>query len=122
YKKQNPIIIVGGKAGDFCGEYMAGGVLILLGLDGDDRRPIVGDYVGTGMHGGVIYIRGDIDKKRCGAEVGITDPTDEDMTLLKGYLEGYCKDFGLGVEKVMARGFRKLIPITLRPYGNLYAY
>ena len=50
-KKQSPTIVVGGTAGDFFGEYMAGGVLILLGLN-NDGRPIVGDYLGTGMHGG----------------------------------------------------------------------
>lgn len=121
YKKQNPIIIVGGRGGDFFGEYMAGGVLVLLGLN-EDRGPIVGDYVGTGMHGGVIYIRGEIDKKRCGREVGITDPTDEDIGLLRGYLAEYCSDFGLNIERVMAKGFKRLLPTALRPYGNLYAY
>ena len=34
-------------AGDFFGEYMAGGIMILLGMNG--KSPLVGDYVGTGM-------------------------------------------------------------------------
>lgn len=123
YKKQNPVIIAGGKAGDFFGEYMAGGVLILLNLDGKkDDRPMVGDYLGTGMHGGVIFIRGDVDKKLCGAEVGITDLDNEDNKFLKEYLEDYCKDFNLKTEDIMRVGFKKLIPASLRPYGNLYAY
>lgn len=122
YKKQNPVIIAGGKAGDFFGEYMAGGVLILLGLDGDNKRPLVGDYLGTGMHGGVIFIRGDVDKKRCGAEVGITDLNEEDTKFIKEHLEDYCKDFNLKIEDIMKSGFKKLTPASLRPYGNLYAY
>ncbi|HBR17020.1 MAG: hypothetical protein A3G39_00990 [Deltaproteobacteria bacterium RIFCSPLOWO2_12_FULL_43_16] len=123
YKKQNPVIIAGGKAGDFFGEYMAGGVLILLNLDGKkDDRPMVGDYLGTGMHGGIIFIRGDVDKKLCGAEVGITDLDNEDNKFLKEYLEDYCKDFNLKTEDIMRVGFKKLIPASLRPYGNLYAY
>ena len=81
-KKQSPTIVVGGTAGDFFGEYMAGGVLILLGLN-NDGRPIVGDYLGTGMHGGVIYVRGEVDKNNCGAEVGILDLDGEDMKVLK---------------------------------------
>ncbi len=48
YKKQIPAIVAGGVAGDFCGEYMAGGILILLGLNKDDDTPIAGDYFGTG--------------------------------------------------------------------------
>lgn len=132
YKKQNPVIIAGGKAGDFFGEYMAGGVLILLNLDnkhvpegfnrGDDNRPMVGDYLGTGMHGGTIFIRGEVDKKLCGAEVGITDLQEEDTKLLKEYLEDYCKDFGLNLSEVMKDSFKKLTPASLRPYGNMYAY
>ncbi|MGB9627624.1 MAG: hypothetical protein ACPL6D_03090, partial [Thermodesulfobacteriota bacterium] len=60
YKKKNPIIIIGGTARDFLGEYQAGGVIILLGLN-RDGDPLTGNYTGTGMHGGVIYLRGDVD-------------------------------------------------------------
>ncbi|MBI3754504.1 MAG: hypothetical protein HY266_10765 [Deltaproteobacteria bacterium] len=123
YKKQIPVIIAGGKAGDFFGEYMAGGALILLNLDNkNDNRPMVGDYLGTGMHGGTIFIRGAVDKKICGAEVGITDLNEEDTKLLKEYLTDYCKDFNLNVDEIMKGQFKKLIPASLRPYGNLYAY
>ena len=120
-KKQSPTIVVGGTAGDFFGEYMAGGVLILLGLN-NDGRPIVGDYLGTGMHGGTIFIRGEVDKKLCGAEVGILDLDDDDQKVLKDALNDYCKDFGLKLEDIMEKGFKKLIPVSSRPYGNLYAY
>lgn len=121
-KKQAPTIIVGGTAGDFFGEYMAGGVLILLGLNLEDGRPIVGDYLGTGMHGGVIYVRGEVDKKKCGAEVGVLDLDDEDKKVLKEALSEYCKDLGLDYDEIMKKGFKKLVPVSLRPYGNLYAY
>lgn len=87
-----------------------------------DKRLPVGDYLGTGMHGGVIFIRGDVDKKLCGAEVGITDLSEEDTKLLKEYLEDYCKDFGLNLGEIMKGSFKKLVPASLRPYGNLYAY
>ena len=136
YKKQVPVIIAGGTAGDFFGEYMAGGVLVLLGLEGEKKggtggvegawgangRPLVGDYLGSGMHGGVIFIRGEVDKFRCGKEVGIMEPDEEDMKLLTGYLKEYCEDFGLDLEEVMKKPFKKLLPVSSRPYGNLYAY
>ncbi len=121
-KRQAPTIVVGGTAGDFFGEYMAGGVLILLGLNRKPGSPIVGDYLGTGMHGGAIYIRGDVDKKICGAEVGIMDPDAEDEKVLKESLTEFCKDLGLKLEDIMKEKFRKLVPVSLRPYGNLYAY
>ena len=119
-KKQSPTIIVGGTAGDFFGEYLAGGLLVLLGLDG--KSPMVGDYLGTGMHGGTIFIRGEVDKKNCGAEVGILDLDDDDTKVLKTALAEYCDDLGLDIKEVMSKKFKKLVPVSLRPYGNLYAY
>ncbi|MBE7415322.1 MAG: hypothetical protein HS130_08865 [Deltaproteobacteria bacterium] len=119
-KRQGPTIIVGGNAGDFFGEYMAGGLLILLGLEGDG--PIVGDYLGTGMHGGTIFVRGEVDGNMCGAEVGVMEPDEDDMKVLKDALADYCADLGLKLEDVMAKGFKKLVPVSARPYGNLYAY
>ncbi len=121
-KRQSSTIIAGGTAGDFFGEYMAGGVLILLGLDSAEGSPIVGDYLGTGMHGGAIYIRGPVEQKYCGAEVGVMETDEEDAKVLKKHLKEYCEDLGLDLETVMSRPFKKLIPVSSRPYGNLYAY
>ncbi len=121
-KKQIPVIISGGTAGDFLGEYMAGGILILLGLDEKSDRPLVGDYIGTGMHGGSIFIRGDVDKTRCGAEVGVMEPDDKDMKTIRECLKEFCEDFALDLEEIMKKPFKKLVPVSARPYGNLYAY
>jgi glutamate synthase domain-containing protein 3 len=121
-KKQFPTIVAGGTAGDFFGEYMAGGVLVLLGLDSPEGAKVVGDYLGTGMHGGVIYIRGPVEAKYCGAEVGIMDLDADDDKLLEKTLKEYCDDLGLKLADVMKRPFKKLIPVSSRPYGNLYAY
>ncbi|MCK4738526.1 MAG: hypothetical protein KAT46_01125 [Deltaproteobacteria bacterium] len=121
-KRNMPVIISGGMAGDFFGEYMAGGVLILLGLNAKKGESIVGDYLGTGMHGGEIYIRGEVDIERCGAEVGIDDPDEHDLKTLEKYISEFCKDFSLDVKDIMKKPFKKLIPVSSRPYGNLYAY
>ncbi|MFQ5441605.1 MAG: hypothetical protein ACE5EB_02645 [Thermodesulfobacteriota bacterium] len=121
-KKQSPTIIAGGTAGDFFGEYLAGGTLVLLGLKAEKGRPIVGDYLGTGMHGGEIYIRGEVEQKYCGKEVGIMDADEEDLAKLRGLLTEYCEDLGLDLEDIMKKPFKKLIPVSARPYGNLYAY
>jgi len=125
YKDMVPVIIVGGKAGDFFGEYMAGGILILLNLWNEDERPPVGDYVGTGMHGGVIYIRGEVDPYNLGKEVGVVQITQEDESLLRSLINEYCEDFknySLNIDEIMKTPFTKLIPVSTRPYGKVYAY
>lgn len=122
YRELKPLIIVGGRAGDFFGEYMAGGVLILLGRGPRDGRPLVGDYLGTGMHGGEIFIRGEVDPDQLGAEVGVVPLGEEDRLCLEEYLREYAEDFSLDVRELLEGEFTKLIPVSHRPYGNLYAY
>jgi glutamate synthase domain-containing protein 3 len=120
FQEKRPAIVVGGCAGDFFGEYMAGGVMVVLGL-GNQRSP-VGNYVATGMHGGVIFIRGKIEEAQVGKEIGLLSPTREDLRGLTLLLEEYCQDFGLDLDEVMKKRFCKLTPHSSRPYGRLYAY
>ncbi len=122
YRELKPLIIVGGRAGDFFGEYMAGGILILLGMGIPDGRPLVGDYLGTGMHGGEIFIRGEVEPDQLGAEVGVVPGGEEDRLRLEGYLGEYADDFGLDARELLEGDFIKLVPVSHRPYGNLYAY
>ncbi len=121
FKKHIPVIIIGGTARDFLGEYQAGGVIILLGLE-RDGKPLAGNYIGTGMHGGVIYIRGDVDAFQLGKEVSISSLDERDFETLKFYLREYCEDFDLLLEEIMDGQFVKLLPTHLRPYGKIYAY
>lgn len=120
YENNVPVIIVGGKAGDFFGEYMAGGILVLLGLN--NENPIAGNYIGTGMHGGAIYIRGQVKDYQLGKEVGVRKLDDKDNDLLRNLLTDYASDLDRDFEQIISKEFIKLIPVSHRPYGNLYAY
>jgi glutamate synthase domain-containing protein 3 len=122
YKRQVPVIIAGGTAGDFFGEYMAGGVLILLGLERRQGEPLTGDYLGTGMHGGVIYLRGPVEPYKLGKEVAVLELDDGDEKILGKYLKEYCDCFGLDYQAVREEPFVKLLPVSSRPYGRLYVY
>jgi len=122
YKDLYPVIIIGGTARDFLGEYMAGGLIIVLGLGREDNEAIVGKYCGTGMHGGTIYIRGDIENYKLGKEVKKFRLDDADENILRKHLKEYCPHFSLDLRKIMDSNFMKLVPYTHRPYGRLYAY
>lgn len=115
-----PVIVIGGKAGDFCGEYMAGGMMLVLGLNLQPGEPPVGAYCGTGMHGGVIYVRGNVDPGRFGAEVRCVPMEKEDRGLVMDCVERYCSYFGGDPKIIMCLGFKKLVPCGKRPYGSLY--
>jgi len=121
FRENRPVLIAGGKAGDFFGEYMAGGVLILLGMFSDDpEKPKHGFRFGTGMHGGVIYVRGPVDESKLAMEVGVFELTAEDRKDLEEYLKDYCKDFKLDLKEVLKEKFVKIVPKSTRPYGNMY--
>ncbi|OAT79969.1 hypothetical protein [Desulfotomaculum copahuensis] len=121
YRRQVPVIIAGGRAGDFFGEYMAGGIMMLLGLNRKPGQPLAGDYLGTGMHGGVIYLRGEVAAYRLGKEVAVFALDDGDEKTLQKYLGEFCDCFGLDYNQVREEKFCKLVPVSHRPYGRLYA-
>jgi len=123
YKEKIPVLIVGGKAGDFLGEYMAGGVIIVLGMMGEeDDRPITGSLLGTGMHGGAIYIRSRVELYKLGKGLSPFTLEPGDLEILRYYLEDFGKHMNLSVDNMLDREFTKVIPYTHRPYGNMYAY
>ncbi len=122
YHENKPILIAGGRAGDFFGEYMAGGVLVLLNYcsDGPADAAPHGYLLGTGMHGGTIYVRGGVDEERLAKEVGVFPIDATDQNVLETLLTEYCADFGFDLKEIMAVPFVKVLPKSKRPYGNMY--
>ena len=120
YLGKRPAIVIGGTAQDFLGEYMAGGVLAVLGLKMKEGSHHDARFVGTGMHGGTMYIRGEV--RHVGEEVAIVDLKEEDYKVLGSLVDEFCGYYGLDAEKILESKFNKLIPVSSRPYGNLYAY
>lgn len=116
-----PCLVVGGRAGNFLGEYQAGGIIVLLGLD-TSPEDLVGDFCGTGMHGGVIYLRKGVPSYRFAKEVNKSTLEEEDIKILKEKINNYVKYFQEDEEKIDINDFMKISPAGSRPYGNLYAY
>ncbi|MDD5622404.1 MAG: hypothetical protein PHQ09_04485 [Actinomycetota bacterium] len=130
YREKVPVLVIGGSAGNFLGEYMAGGIIILLGLHKREKAAlpfagktdIIGNYTGTGMHGGKIYVRGNIEDYKLGKEVRKSVAGKDDLDLLDRYVTAYCSLFNIDRKKIPVSSFLKLIPCSYRPYGKLYAY
>ena len=116
YGTKRPYLIVGNVADDYFGEYMAGGIAIVLGLDcllkGCDRQ-LVGDYLATGMVGGRIYVRGKVRPQSVGlrpldefgvahewksAKVEYRRLNDEDLKLIGDKVLSFFKEFELDLE------------------------
>jgi len=120
YKRKVPNIVIGGTAGDFLAEYMAGGVIIVLGLNLPEGECCKARFVGTGMHGGVIYERGNI--LEVGKGTKVMKVGKRDSRVIESLVKEYCGHFDVDFEKVMNSQFRKIVPVSKRPYEALYSH
>lgn len=119
YHEKKPTIVVGGTVQDFLGEYMAGGVLIVLGLTSGGDLTHDARFVGTGMHGGRMYIRGIV--KHPATDIEIVDLDKTDKQLLHSRISEFSKFFGYDMDAITVDEFSKIVPISHRPYGKLYS-
>ena len=122
YRRRRPVLVAGGTAGDFLGEYMAGGLVIVLGLDRREGDGVVGDWCGTGMHGGAIYVRGEIEPGRVASRFAHVGPAQEsDLEEVRPQVEAFCEAFSLDAGEILSERFVRVAPVSHRPYGAKYA-
>lgn len=118
YKEKRPVIIVGGNVGSFLGEYLAGGVIIVLGLESDSIP--VGNFTGTGMHGGEIWIRSDKEPLNLPAQVSIDKADNSELENIVPLLKDFSETFDIDINKIINKSFYKLTPNAKNPYKQLY--
>ena len=119
YGEKIPALVIGGCAGSFLGEYQAGGVIMVLGLNRGNKR-IVHNFPCTGMHGGKLILRGDCTDVTFPGQVSTRTPTDEDFILIRKYVTEYCGLFGTDIEEVLSSPFTVVTPDSANPYKQMY--
>jgi glutamate synthase domain-containing protein 3 len=101
---------------------MAGGLLIVLGLDRRRGEPLVGEWCATGMHGGALYLRGEIEEWRVASQfVGLRPAEEPDLADIRPHIAAFCQTFDLDESAVMQGQFVKIAPVSHRPYSAKYA-
>lgn len=119
YKEKKPIIVIGNETGSFLGEYQAGGIIIVLGLESTEVIP-VGRFCGTGMHGGKMFIRCDEIPYDLPEQIVAKKAEEEDLKEIESVLKEYCETFDIDYNKVMAKDFVLLTPDSKNPYHRMY--
>ena len=117
YKDKVPVIVIGGCAGSFLGEYQAGGRIIVLGLTGD--KQIVGNFPCTGMHGGKVLLRTGLKnivlpKNVHAREIKVKGSEFEES------IKTFCVLFGYNNEEILDSGYTLITPDTSNPYKQMY--
>jgi glutamate synthase domain-containing protein 3 len=125
YKDKKPVIIIGGGAGSFLGEYLAGGIIVVLGLGvwkaprGAENAP-VGNFTGTGMHGGKIYIRTDKELVALPAQVTAEIAGKDDLKEIEAEVNEFANYFGMDAQSLLSNQFFLLKPNAKNPYKQHY--
>ena len=119
YKDKVPVMVIGGTAGSFLGEYQAGGVIVVLGLEAKDKK-IVGFFPCTGMHGGKMFLRSECRDVRFPSQITARLADDSDMEELKKYVSEYCVLFGYDINEVLMSPFTVITPDSKNPYKQMY--
>jgi glutamate synthase domain-containing protein 3 len=120
YQKKIPQIVIGQTAGDFLAEYMAGGIMVILGLNLKEGEKCKARFVGTGMHGGVIYERGEILEPVNGTRVEAVGK--RDLQKIQLLVQEYCSYFNIDSQEIMNAKFKKILPKSKRPYEKLFSH
>lgn len=119
YKDKKPVMIIGGHAGSFLGEYQAGGIIIVLGIDSAEDH-IVGNFPCTGMHGGKMYLRGGCKNIKFPRQVTAKPASAGDLEEILDYVSEYCADFKLDMNDILSAAFTVITPDSRNPYKQMY--
>jgi Glutamate synthase domain 3 len=120
YRDKLPLLIIGGTAGNYLGEYQAGGKIIVLGLNNQKSCP-VGYFCGTGMHGGKIFLRCDQLPAELPKQVNAALAGKQDILEIDSDIEEFCGEFGLDKSSVMDHRFYVITPNIRNTRRQLYA-
>ena len=119
YGEKVPVLVIGGCAGSFLGEYQAGGVIMVLGLNRGNKR-IVHNFPCTGMHGGKLFLRGKCDDIEFPSQVTARPAGSADLAEIQEYVAEFCKEFDCSSQEIMNSPFTVVTPDSKNPYKQMY--
>ena len=121
YEENRSTLVVGGRTGSFLGEYLAGGLIVVLGL-GHEGEDVTGFFCGNGMYAGTIYLR------TAKAPVNLSDKLilrhvdeKEREAVLRPVVAPFAATFSLDVEECLSGDFIAIEADKSKTYSQLYA-
>ena len=131
YEENRSTLVVGGRTGSFLGEYLAGGLIVVLGL-GYEGEDVTGFFCGNGMYAGTIYLRTAkapvIYLRTAKAPVNLSDKLvlrhvdeKEREAVLRPVVAPFAATFSLDVEECLSGDFIAIEADKSKTYSQLYA-
>lgn len=120
YLDKRPVLVLGGSARSFLGEYMAGGLILVLRRIPDSMNEERG--IGSGIHGGEIFIRGDINDDCLGFGTKKDICSSEDIKRIIPFIHEFAEKFGLDPAPFLNSEYTRISPASARPFANKYTW
>ena len=118
YGEKKPVIVIGGRAGCFLGEYMAGGLILVLNKE--NVKDPIDDYTGVGMYGGKILVRAHLLDTLLPKQIKCKKVEGQDLAEFTPYIKEYAEEFGAEFAALTKGDFYLLTPDSSNPYKRLY--
>ncbi|HWQ64956.1 MAG TPA: hypothetical protein VN429_11110 [Methanospirillum sp.] len=122
YMEKKPVLVIGGNARAFLGEFMAGGLVILLRLGQKNPEPFAEMSLASGIHGGAIYIRGPVEKWTLGIGASAREATKEDLSVIEPFVKEFSEHFGYNPADILSSSFTRIAPVSARPFASKYIW
>ena len=121
YGEHRGVLVVGGRTGSFLGEYLAGGIIIVLGL-GHEGEDITGHFCGSGMYAGTIYLRTERTVRNLSDKLVMRSvPASELDQVVRPVVEDFASVFSIPVDRCLEGGFIAIEADESKSYSQLYA-
>lgn len=124
YADKVPVVVIGGTAGDYLGEYMAGGIIILLNRE-NRQQMVTGASprtLATGIHGGALYIFSyEVPTELLGIGAKLVEAEGgAERERVEHYVRKFCRHFSLDAAPLLDRRLIKIVPAGSRPFASFY--
>jgi len=123
YQGRSPAVVIGGTSGDFLGEYMAGGTIIVLNRNNEAENVagLADKTLATGIHGGEIYIFNyELPPYMPGIGARWGQPSKADLKKISPLIEEFCSHFDLDSKTLVQREAVKISAAGSRPFSGFY--
>jgi glutamate synthase domain-containing protein 3 len=120
YQEKMPVLMVGGNARAYLGEYMAGGLIVVFGLGGGVAVTERG--IGSGIHGGEIFIRGQVEDHLLGVGAKKKPFGAVERKRITPFVQEFASYFDMDAKTLLAGDYTRIGPASARPFASKYTW
>ena len=120
YGDRKSILVIGGRTGSFLGEYLAGGIIIVLNLG--EEKDITGYFCGNGMYAGIIYLKTQRPPVNLSDKLITRKAGKEEMeSVIRPLVTDFASVFSLSTAHCLEGAFMAIEADKSKSYSQLYA-